>query len=232
MDQPIPTNLPIAPPPVPPTVNPIPPNPPSKFPILIALMATVILGLSGYIAYLKLSPNVKSTPLPSPSPTETSAKENDPTSTWQTFPSEAFFPYTFKYPQDLKLEYSDGFYALTKWGPTQQANTEFYDGLSLRFASITSLEPNQTLQQYVQDKIEISQSSADSTIIKALQPVTIANLSGYSYTSKGLGEFEYIFLQTPETDQIVRIINGTQDPTNQGFQQTISQILQTFQFTN
>lgn len=139
------------------------------------------------------------------------------------------FPLTFKYSTDLEViaqEYNDlGIKTVTiqKLGPTQRDATEFYDGVSISF-TVENLN-GQTLDEYVDKKIEKSKEIGD--ILKNKEETYLNNIPGLSYTAQGLGIFEQLYFQNG--DEVIRIINNTNDPTEQGFDNIAEFILGTFQ---
>ena len=139
------------------------------------------------------------------------------------------YSFTVEYPNDINTKQENRYLYITKLGPTQKTDTEIYDGIYLIFSeeSLGDL----TLLEYATQKVEASRKESIAIILKELEPITINNCHGYSYTAEGLGIYKYIYLAS-EDGQVVEIINGTIDPTNQDFQQTVDQILSTFQFIN
>jgi len=147
----------------------------------------------------------------------------DPTAGWKTYTSSKH-GFTIKYPEEVELkEESDGSVVLSQWGPTQKAETEFYDGISLRFDS-GSLG-GKTLKQLVEEKAEQDKENAE--ILIAPTTTIIAGISGFSYRARGLGEYTSIYLPG-KSGAYIEIINFTVDPTGKGFQETAEQILSTF----
>ena len=67
----------------------------------------------------------------------------------------------------------------------------------------------------------------DNQTIEGRSTININSFSGLSYTSQGSGIFEYIFIQ--HENEVITITNGTQDPTNQKFNDVAESILETFQ---
>ena len=134
--------------------------------------------------------------------------------------------YTFEYPPNLSLNLENGA-VLTFSGPTQEQNTEIYDGIYLNFSLPLNLG-GKTLSQYIDSSIE--EAKIVGQLLKPKQEITINGIAGFTYTFQGLGIFEHFVLQSDDQKCAVDITNGTVDPTNQGFQKTIDQILSTFEF--
>lgn len=133
--------------------------------------------------------------------------------------------YTFKYPSNLSLDLENGV-VLTLSGPTQEQNTEIYDGIYLHFSLPLNLE-GKTLGQYIDSGIE--EAKIVGQMLKPKQEITNNGIKGFTYTFQGLGIFEHFVLQSEDHKCAVDITNGTVDPTNQGFQNTVDQILSTLE---
>ncbi len=154
-------------------------------------------------------------------------KGSEITSGWETHTAST---YKVKYPSDVQVnEQEGGRLLLTKSGPTQKTETEFYDGLSLSFHQFDLSGTN--LETYVQGKIDESEEAGIFEIISGPSPVNIGNYSGRTYTSQGVITFRYIYLQSTDGSKSMEIIDSTIDPGNLGFEETVNQILSTFQFT-
>lgn len=142
---------------------------------------------------------------------------------WKTF-SNAFIKMSF--PPDVVLTERDASEVLLqKWGPTQKANTEFYDGISL---TIQPLELSLTAEDYAKMKIGEIERSGVGQISESLVPIKIGNYSGYTFSVTGLGEHQMIILKSPG-GMIINITNSTNDPGNLGFSQTVDSILATIE---
>lgn len=212
----------------------------SGFAIILLILLFASLGITGFFIYQnyllkqQIPPKTKfALPSPSPalipSPTYSIVPSLIPTvnitANWLTYSNENV-AFTFKYPKEISLKEEDVIH-LSLWGPTQKKDTEFYDGISLTFSFPFKIE-NTSLKDYVDSKIE--ESKQISEIIKPREEITINEINGYTYTEQGLGIFQSIYLQSPGIVWTVEIINGTNDPTGQGFKQTVDKILSTFKF--
>ena len=116
------------------------------------------------------------------------------------------------------------------WGPTQRTQQGFHDGIALGFY-IGSLE-GKTLKEFVDAEVKKTEDSKGSSqVIEYPKEIIVGGVNGYSYKISGAGPFTNIYL-SPKPNAYFRIIDGTQDPTNQGFKKTVDQILSTFKFTD
>lgn len=159
-------------------------------------------------------------PLASPS----ASPLTDPVAGWLTFRSEDA-GYSLSYPPDYDFEtQSDGSRTLTKWGPTQQANTEFYDGVSLRFLSGTY--PTGSLFDFVQTQAEALRIEPVITTVSPVSPAQIGRLSGWQYFAESTGITKNLYFPI-DANRFLFITDATQDPTGRGFASVVSQILAT-----
>lgn len=117
--------------------------------------------------------------------------------------------------------------AIVRKGPSQKEGTELYDGLSLKISS-QKLPKGKTLKEVTQEAEQ--QSTENGTITQTLKSTTISQLTSYTYSARGLGEHKYIYLPQGETNYVL-IIDSTVDPSNQGFDKTVNQILSSIKFT-
>jgi len=156
-----------------------------------------------------------------------SASTVDETTGWKIYENDKY-GYSFKYPTDGEFEVNNDTVSFNKWGPTQKAQTEFYDALSIQIHP-GSLN-NQTLEELVNSRIIESEENQIATILESPKPIFLGGIEGITYRAQGLGEFKYIYV-SPRKNTFLQIIDGTRDPTNQGFQNIADQILSTFKFT-
>lgn len=196
--------------------------------IIVAIIA-LALGAVGLIAYQKFS--AKLIPTPSPVTTQSPASDlssetqmlKDKTANWKTFRGANF---EIQYPFDVTVKVDeDGYVWFNKWGPTQKSQTEFYDALNVKI-KVQALN-GQKLETITKNS-ETQSSLGPGEVIKALSKIELNGKQGYTYTSRGLGTFEFTFLDYGK--HYLEIINFTADPTNLGFKNTVDQILSTFKF--
>ena len=200
-------------------------------PVLVLLALLVIAAIIGWrvIASQKEIPPNKGTiteqPFPTARPTPTFGSLSSPTPTSRQSKSRPI-NFTVTYGADITATEEFSRLTLMRWGPTQKAGVDFYDGLGLVFSSMTLT--NQSLEEYVDEAIN---SYSKGELVKPKAKIVLNNYSGFSHTVQGLGIHEIIILQSPYSkNDFVEIFNSTNDPTNQGFSTEVSQILSTFAF--
>jgi len=216
-------------------VNPVKKSSPWLLAIVLILVI-VALAAAGFFAYQNYqlkqkgssgketptnSAGTTTAPLPTPTP--------DLLANWLTFSKESFC-YSFKYPREVTFN-DEEIVRLSLWGPTQKQDTEFYDGLSLTFSDPLQVG-NSSLSDFVESKVAAVQTEGIAEVTKPKEAILINGLNGFTFTIKGLGTFQNIYLQSPDKSCTVEITNATVDPTNQGFQEIVDKILSTFKFVD
>jgi hypothetical protein len=206
---------------------------------LIIVVLFVGLGIGGYFVYQNLqtkeelpikevAPTTTSTPPQEEQPPEELTFEQDQMLDWKKYISSS---YSFMYPPDVELkEREGGIVTLGKWGPTQKANTEFFDGISISFRTLYL--PNTTLQDYVQSQVDEIKLAGVAEVVNEPSPTTINNYSGLTYTTVGLGTHKTVVVQSIAGINFVEITDSTVDPENIGFSSIVDQILSTFEFAD
>jgi len=108
----------------------------------------------------------------------------DPTADWETYSSST---YEFKYPNDFKLQLSEGSTAiLQKWGPTQTEGTELFDGIQISFQP---REIDSSLENLVNSIVErYKNMEGFKQIIEGPASITINNYQGLTFTTEGLNK--------------------------------------------
>lgn len=205
-------------PPTPPPQTPQETGGKSKVVLWIALailFLAIVAGGGYYFIFLKGGRQV-STPSQATPPPATPG----PTASWMTYQSSEH-QFSLMHPPEISPEaIEDGIVYLSLWGPTQREDTEFYDGISLSFNS-GSLE-GEDLRSFVDAKLAEMRETAE--IKEEVQETTLDSLSGYKFTAEGLGVFTYYYLQRGE-DSYLEIVDGTVDPTGEGFAEVVELIL-------
>ncbi len=139
--------------------------------------------------------------------------------------------YMFLYPNDYKIDGQNNgqITRIYKTGPTQQGQTEIYDGVIMTFEAI-SLR-GQTLEEWVDNQIKTTTADGTSTLESPKHAVTINGHTGFTYTARGLGTSTYLYLQKdPSSPYAVGVTYLVADPTNAGFQNEVDAILSTLVF--
>jgi hypothetical protein len=212
-----------------------PPNPKTKESNLILKIGVIILVISiliGAVSFFlrnrKQEPNDKggnTTPIPNQNINQLPSPTPDPTANWKMTATKY---YTIKYPNglDLKAEEEDVL-VLSKWGPTQTEETELFDGYSI---ALKTDETSQTPEEYADVLIEEIKDLETAKITKDLEPITINDYEGVTFTEEGLGTYENIILGSDKSSVLILITVIVSDPGNLGFQETVDQILSTLEF--
>lgn len=109
---------------------------------------------------------------------------------------------------------------LSMWGPTQQPNTEFFDGVSV---TISRERYSGTLINLAEEDMA-SILQLDGTITSELTPVSINGVEGVTFEGEGLGTFRHVYLPL-ENGIALHIISSSPDPTGQGFETQANAII-------
>lgn len=151
---------------------------------------------------------------------------DNPTVSWKTYTFSDV--YSVNYPQNSRVEELQDYLVISEWGQTQKAQTELYDGYSVRIRLLKFT--NQSLSSYVQSQIDQNQIE---TITKNPKNIVINSYQGIEYSSVGLGEHRYILIQDNKTpSKVAEITITVSGPTKTDYENRIDQILSTFKFTN
>jgi len=132
-------------------------------------------------------------------------------------------------PVDFETsENIDGTVSFTKWGPTQKAATELFDGISINIDQGT-LGQNKDLKSLIEADIvqKKEQLSPDFKIIKNI----VQTDNGYYYQSQEMfGNVEYYYLS--QSDNKFLLISVIQkDPGNLGFDKIVTEIISDIKMT-
>ncbi|MGI5841493.1 MAG: hypothetical protein ACOX6N_04720, partial [Patescibacteria group bacterium] len=158
-----------------------------------------------------------------PSPTGT-------VSDWDIFQSDEI-GIRIRYPQDVRVQTIDNMrytkaVQFIKFGPTQIEGTEFYDGINVLIDKGV-LEEDQSVRSLALTRLEEAKEGPTFENSSEMTTVTVAGRTGYRFTIESLGVHEYTFL--PEGQEYIEIRNSTADPTSQGYQETVDQMLATLE---
>jgi len=137
--------------------------------------------------------------------------------------------FTMTYPKDLMVETADdGKIAITKWGPTQKENTEFFDGISIVIDQ-GQIGTNKNLLDLINSDIEQEKEQLvpDYKMIEQPSPfITWYKTGGLTY------RFQDSFGQTTKyylplnTDKFLILMVRVMDPTNLGFESAATKIVE------
>ena len=184
--------------------------------VALVILLLSLVGAAGY--YLGTS----SAPSPAPEPTQappTASPEASQTADWEIYEAEA--GWSIRYPEAVEVTEGRAV-SFMMFGPTQKEGTEFYDGISLtaRSGALGGL----SLMEFVNDKVEEIEGDPVSDVVEGPTAVSIGEYNGYRLTTSGFGTFEYYYLPLGESGYL-EIIDATQDPTGQGYEEMVEMML-------
>ena len=108
------------------------------------------------------------------------------------------------------------------WEPTQQPDTEFYDGVRL---TVVTAPLSGTLQNIAYQEQQKDQEHAE--IIRPVAPTKINGMSGYIYQASGTVNYTVIFLAKGQEKyvKIINVNNVTKDPDTNGLTTIANQMI-------
>lgn len=202
--------------------------------IIIICILIVIFGFLAVQTFLKTSP-IRTNVLPNkPTSTFTNPNNSSPTSFSGENPSPAP-PSTISYvtynniplgfsishPEDIPPQKQGETMVFSKAGPSQKPETEFFDGLSLTInGGVYSGDFKKVADQKLAE-VKDYPTFVSSTGLKAL---ALAGKEAWSFTAETMGKSTYYFIRQ-EGNRYLEIIDTTIDPTGQGFEDIVSQML-------
>lgn len=215
--------------------------------IIIPLIALLIIGIGAYVYTQK--PEIllsrEQTELPSEESENGQKQKEEPENRngdENQTPIEDMEPKVFEniyidQEQEFSIEYSeeitaeeraDGYTSFYLFGPTQEENTEFYDGISIRIRQ-EELEENMTLEEKAEELV--NQVSPVGEITQEVQETTLNGYEGYTYSSLTVGsETTSYLLKYPGSEtKYLHVVNATADPEDQGYEETAETMLSTLE---
>lgn len=199
--------------------------------IVIIVVLIVIAGV-GYVLYTRQNNASENTLNPQTSVPTSVIEEIVPTGTSMNDimaggnsyrdPAGTF---AFLYPTDYKFDTqnNDMIVRVHKQGPTQQGQTELYDGAMVTFEKIDL--KGQTLNAWLDNEIKMMTENGMTEITQPKKEITLNGFPGYSYSARGLGEFQFLVIQKDTSSpNAIRISALVSDPTKAGFQEQVDQI--------
>lgn len=143
----------------------------------------------------------------------------------ETYTSENF-GVSFSFPSDMQIEKLNGTLRVYKWGPTQREGTELYDGIIISFMKPENPD-NLDLEPFAKFKLE-EELEFEGEVIKPVTKVSYGEFTGYEFTILSLGEASSFFFEN-DSGEIVRIVYFVEDPADEGFDNMLTQVLQSLE---
>ena len=127
------------------------------------------------------------------------------------------------YPPEMDVsENEDGTVRFLIIGPSQAMGTEVYDGIILTLYKGTYI--NSDLASYVESIVEEKKNDPIYEQLTQTETIEVGNISGYKFIESALGTFTNIYLPAGEGTYLL-ISYLLEDPTDQGFSETLDLIL-------
>jgi hypothetical protein len=186
----------------------------------------IVIGLAIGWFYLSNKKEIKIEPVVvTPSPIEiVKLASPTPADDWLTYVDKEK-GFLIKHPKDLKPEMlADGDIVITKWGPTQKEQTEFFDGINLAFRT-EPLEDN-NLMKTIESKKKMNEEIYGEK--NEIKKIIVNGQDGLSLESSG---WNFIYLPRPN-GWYLEVLNMSQDPGNLGFETLTLKMIETIKITN
>jgi len=197
-----------------------------KTPLIIII--SMLVGIFGYLTYQSMTskPTQSTVPAnyensPSNSPTGSSlVPTTSSNNSWEKY-SSIPLGFSINHPADLAPKKQEETIVFYKQGPSQRDETEFYDGIDLTFSSGTYNGDFYSVASQKLQEVKDWPTYVSSAEIKAL---ALAGKEAYSFEAVTMGKAVYYFIKK-NSNEYIEIANSTNDPTNQGFENIVSQML-------
>ncbi len=197
------------------------------------MVVLIIFFLTALAAMLYVNQSEEQDPAAGVTPTPTQIPETSPSpadddeSDWEVFESEDL-GIRIEHPEDVNREIREDRVVFVKVGPSQEMNTEFYDGisLSLRRDQLSAQESVEDVASNVLNDLRDMQLLEEASEIESFR---LAGRNGYRFTVTTLGRHTYMYLPA-ENNEYLEIVNSTVDPGNMGFEETVERMLSTLEF--
>ncbi len=195
----------------------------------LIIIISVLIGIFGFMTFqsmtsksskpietITVQPTAASS-LPSESPASPTTSSNN---SWEKY-SSVPLGFSIDHPADLPPKKQDETIVFSKWGPSQKEATEFYDGINLTFSRGTYSGDFYSVASQKLQEVKDWPTYVSSTEIKAL---ALAGKEAWSFEAVTMGKGVYYFIKK-SNNEYIEIANSTNDPTNQGFENIVSQML-------
>jgi len=135
--------------------------------------------------------------------------------------------FSIKYPSTLNKKEGEGSpVAFTVWGPTQEPETEFYDGINISFNK-EIYEGTSSFESFINSQLEIEKEIAES--VSEIFPVAIGGKSAYRVDIVSLGTYSNYYIPL-DASYYLLISASAPDPTGQGYAVIVNKMLESIVF--
>lgn len=131
--------------------------------------------------------------------------------------------YIIDYPANMEVDsQANGTQVFQFLGPTQQAGYEFADGI--RLVLRPGIYNQENIGKFVEAQKEIYEAQAETKTKSMIHQRNIAGRGGYSFEVNGSFRRNYIYIPL-EGKNYLEIEDSTIDPTGQGFEGVVDEML-------
>lgn len=195
-------------------------------------MLGCIIILIGVGLYIFVSPKLKNQSTMPPT-----LENEQPASQESTQPSDELLAggsgyidpsgvFSILYPNDWKIDNQNNGQVtrVYKTGVTQRGQTEMYDGIIITF-ELFDLK-GASLSNWLDAHIKEISVDGMTQITKPKKAITLNTFPGFSYTTRGLGEFNTIIVQKDtKSPYAIQVTSLVADPQNIGYQKEVDDVL-------
>lgn len=196
---------------------------------LIGIILAICILVVGGLVFFESQKNIKERArqaqvTPTSIPTPTKIKIEIPKD-FVLFKSDI---YSLYHPQKMMVrDEGNGINAFVLIGPSQKGQTEMYDGIN--FTVLTGNYETNDFREFVDSEVKKMQSEGTIRVEQGILSVSIGENDGYEFMSRSLGEFRNIYFDAGNK-KFVHVVILLEDPTKQGFDKIVDQMLQTLSF--
>lgn len=153
------------------------------------------------------------------------------TADWETYSSQEL-NFSIKHPPEMEINREGPSNSVAKFqmfGPTQEEATEVTDGISLNVQNSDWPEEQENIQELAEARFEDSQNDPyEQGVIQEPQNVQFAGRSGYMYKLMTLAT-STTYIISVDDEEYLEISYIAPDPTDAGFQDTVDEMLDSFE---
>jgi len=148
------------------------------------------------------------------------------TDNWLSY-SNKELGFSIKYPTTLNKKEGEGSpVAFSVWGPTQEPDTEFYDGINISFNKET-YEGTTSFESFINTQLETEKEIAES--VSQPLPVTIGGKSAFRVDIVGMGTYTNYYIPLDASYYLLISVMAP-DPTGQGYEAIVNKMLESITF--
>ncbi|MCR4279918.1 MAG: Gmad2 immunoglobulin-like domain-containing protein [Candidatus Komeilibacteria bacterium] len=155
-------------------------------------------------------------------PSSSTNGDNDNENQWQTYSADNN-SYTVQYRRDMQIDENQSRVNFMLKGPTQEENTELFDGVNFTVMGPYEYDKDETLKDLVDT--EVSNSRRVGTIEEEPTITSLDGFNGYTYATITAGTLSTNYILGLDANTALRVFYSTPDPENQGYEAMAERML-------